>query len=450
VGVDLILRVGAHLARSSRRGGWARPRIAAHQSERLSKLRRYALQNSPFYRTFHRGLEASSLSELPILTKPVLMDNFDQLVTDRRVKLTDVQQYLSVGDFSHKFLGHYHVTSTSGTTGRRGIFLSDTAEWAEYLAALARVSVWAGKRPSLTHRRRTANVGSTVPFTVSARAAATVGSPLAQSLRMDTHDPLDKIVARLNDWQPSVLSAYASMAGLLAREQLAGRLAIKPELVVSAAEVLTSDIRGIVQKAWGDVLFNLYAATEAALGAECCHHTGIHLFEDVVIPEVVDDAGRPVPPGEYGERLLVTVLYRHTQPLIRYEISDMVRLAANPCPCGRAFMLADSIQGRREDVLWFPRIGGGQVQIDPIFFEPILGPIRASAWQLTREPDRLVVLFSGLAQDLSTEEVGELLRSKITEANALAPPVTVVRVDAIPRGATGKAPLIISKTSQDN
>ncbi|HEY6329768.1 MAG TPA: phenylacetate--CoA ligase family protein, partial [Blastocatellia bacterium] len=208
------------------------------------------------------------------------------------------------------------------------------------------------------------------------------------------------------------------------------------------------DVRSMVQKAWGNILFNLYAATETALGAECGHHTGIHLFEDVVIPEVVDDAGRPVPPGEYGDRLLVTVLYRHTQPLIRYEISDMVRLATNACPCGRAFVLADSIQGRREDVLWFPKVGGGQVQIDPIFFEPILGPIRASAWQLTREPDRLLALFSGLAEDASTEEIGELLRSKLTEANAIVPPVTVVRVDAIPRSPTGKAPLIISKTGE--
>lgn len=449
MGLELILRVGGHLTRSRRRDAWTRDLLSAHQSASLSRLRRYAFQHSPFYREFHRGLEGRPLNELPILTKPLVMDNFDKLVTDQRVTLQGVQQYLSAGDHSGKYLGRYHVMSTSGTTGRRGIFLSDTAEWASYLGALARVSVWAGKKPSLSHRRRTAHITSTAPFTVSARAASSIGSPLARSLRMDTSDPLDQIVTRLNGWQPEVVTAYASMAGLLAREQLAGRLKIKPELIITAAEVLTSEIRDRVKSAWGDVLFNVYGATETAIGAECEHHTGIHLFEDVMIPEVVDASGRPVPAGEYGERLLVTVLYRHTQPLIRYEISDMVRLTAMPCPCGRPFALADSIQGRREEVLYFPTAIGPDVAVSPIFFEPILGSIRASAWQLTQEPERLVVLLSGLDRDVSVEAIGETLRRALTDKGAIVPPITVSRVDAIPRGLTGKAPLIVSTINRD-
>jgi len=65
-----------------------------------------------------------------------------------------------------------------------------------------------------------------------------------------------------------------------------------------------------------------------------------------------------VPAGEIGDRLLLTVFGRHTQPLIRHEISDMVRPIAGECPCGRKFQMIESIEGRMEDVLYFSRRDG--------------------------------------------------------------------------------------------
>ena len=71
-------------------------------------------------------------------------------------------------------------------------------------------------------------------------------------------------------------------------------------------------------RAWHVEPFNVYAATETGgVAAECRHHHGMHLFEDLVIPEVVDNDYRPVPLGQSGDRLLVTVLFRRTIPLIR-------------------------------------------------------------------------------------------------------------------------------------
>ena len=56
----------------------------------------------------------------------------------------------------------------------------------------------------------------------------------------------------------------------------------------------------------------------------------MHLFEDLVITEVVDADNRPVPPGQYGAKVLVTVLFSRTLPLIRYEMSDSLQLARRP------------------------------------------------------------------------------------------------------------------------
>jgi phenylacetate-CoA ligase len=125
------------------------------------------------------------------------------------------------------------------------------------------------------------------------------------------------------------------MAGILADEQHAGRLQIAPVCLVSSAEVLTLVLRQRVEVVWGrHVLFNQYGVTEAGTFAvECKSHSGLHLFEDLVIFEVVDQQNRPVPPGNYGDKVLLTVLFNHTQPLIRYELTDSVRVATGRCPC---------------------------------------------------------------------------------------------------------------------
>ena len=162
---------------------------------------------------------------------------------------------------------------------------------------------------------------------------------------------METIVAGLNAWQPENLIAYASMARVLADEQLATHFQISPIAVMSASEVLTQESRAKIERAWGCQPFDVYAATEtAAIASECARHR-LHFFEDLVITEVVDEANRPVPPGEFGAKLLVTVLFSRTQPLIRYEMSDRVRLSPSRCNCGLPFALLGRIEGRAEDIL---------------------------------------------------------------------------------------------------
>ncbi|HKF55953.1 MAG TPA: phenylacetate--CoA ligase family protein, partial [Blastocatellia bacterium] len=389
--IATLIRTGLELRRLRSREYWTRLELEAYQARALDRLRAFVYANSPFYQRFHNGLVNRPLAELPILTKPIMMDNFDELVTDRSLQLKHVESFLAGMSATERFRDKYVVTSTSGTTGRRGIFLSDPGEWAAYMAPFARSQVWAGMSPSPTRPRRTAHVVSTVPWSVSARAAASFNTALGLStalghgLRLDPLEPLESIVQRLNEWQPQVLTCYASMAGILAGEQLEGRLHIAPDLITTVAEVLTPDQRARIARAWGRQPYNLYGSTESAIAAECERHSGLHVFEDVMIPEVVDEDGAPVLPGNYGDRLVITALFRRTQPLIRYEISDMVRMSPEHCSCGRVFGLIDGIQGRVEEVLVFDGLNGGQVRIDPIFFEPLLGPIRALAWQVVQE-----------------------------------------------------------------
>ena len=86
----------------------------------VERLIQFARTSSPFYAEFHQGLKEASLAELPILTKATMMERFNDLVTDRRIRLADVERHLDRLPAQPLFLGNYRVCSTSGSTGRRG------------------------------------------------------------------------------------------------------------------------------------------------------------------------------------------------------------------------------------------------------------------------------------------------------------------------------------------
>ena len=179
--------------------------------------------------------------------------------------------------------------------------------------------------------------------------------------------PHGELVEALNAFQPEGLGTYPSMAALLAEHQRAGELRIHPQMIFTAGEVRTPEMEERIVDAWGRRPFNIYGATEtgAYAAAECSRHTGLHLFEDQVLVEVVDDDHRPVPDGDPGSRLLITNLYNRTQPLIRYELNDLVTVSPDPCPCGRPFPLLKSIEGRSDDVLEMPARDGGTIKVHP-------------------------------------------------------------------------------------
>lgn len=371
------------------------------------------------------------------------MANFDELVTDRAIRLSDVEGHLGqiVGDV--RFRGRYRVVSTSGTTGLRGIFLSDPTEWAHVIASYARAQEWAGIVPGIGRPVRLAVVSTTTPWHQSARVGASVQSPLAPTIRLSATDPMARTVEQLNAFQPASLVAYASMHRLLAEEQLAGRLKIAPEAVMSASEVLTADTRRKITDAWGIQPFDVYAATEpAGIASECEQHLGLHLYEDLVIPEVVDENDRPVPAGVAGAKILVSVLFSRTQPLIRYELSDSVVLADRRCPCGRMFGLIEGVDGRQEDVLELPSREGGSVSIHPNVFHDALDRVPAGEWQIVQDRRGIHLLVARPGANFDGAAVLAQIARALQAMGARVPELDWTEIAAIPRTGIGKTPLI--------
>jgi phenylacetate-coenzyme A ligase PaaK-like adenylate-forming protein len=154
-------------------------------------------------------------------------------------------------------------------------------------------------------------------------------------------------VAGLNELQPTVLMGYSSFLPRLALEAQSGRLRITPRRVIAISEPLLPEARQVIHETWGAPIANGYGMSEGIFTG-CCGH-GNHLPDDLCIFEPVDADGRPVGPGELSHRVLVTNLYNHTQPLIRYEVTDQVTLINGTCPCGSSFRRIEDPQGRLDD-----------------------------------------------------------------------------------------------------
>jgi phenylacetate-coenzyme A ligase PaaK-like adenylate-forming protein len=241
------------------------------------------------------------------------------------------------------------------------------------------------------------------------------------------------------------LLGYASIMAVLAEEQRAGRLHITPRVVFCVADPLTGAMRQRIEQTWQAPVYNSYGTTEGGmLAAECSAHQGLHLFEDFSIVEVVDEHNRPVPAGEQGARVLLTVLFRRTQPLIRYELSDLVRPSVHQqCACGRPFALLENIEGRAIEVLYFPAVSGKQERVSPYLFHTLFHPLPLSGWQVVQEPDGLHIFLTGASSEFSDDGLRDLVRGALIKRGLLVPAIKIQRVAALYKNASGKTPLVL-------
>ena len=438
--------------RLGRHDHWDRERLERHQHRQLLALLRHAVAHSPFYRELYAGLridEGITVNDLPIIDKKRMMEAFDQVVTDPRLKLADLRAHLKTVQSDVYYLDQYRVLATTGTSGLRGIFVYNRPEWSHVLADALRWHRYMGIKPRFPKRTRISAIGADTPIHVTARMtqSANVGLFNFQLLRVT--EALTDLVAALNAFQPEVLLAYPSLTAALAVEQMEGRLHIRPKVVSNHSEVQTEDMARKVQQAWGVLPFNHYGLSEMPnFAAECDRHEGLHIFEDLVLPEIVDDEYRPVPPGRQGTRLLLTNLFNYTQPIIRYEVSDMLTLAPEACSCGRSFRTIASIGGRAEDMLTLAGREGGTVTIAPMAITVLLDSIdEVAEYQFVHgEPEfrlRIVPRSGATREDLQAALRREVT-SRIEELGAVPPPISVEFVDHLERTSErmGKVKLV--------
>lgn len=436
---------------------WNEAKIKATQEERLRTLLAHAVEHSPYYKRRFSGIDVTTcaLTDLPILTKAEMMENYDDLVTDPRLKKADLGAFVDdIRNLGKLYLGRYGVSHTSGSQGQPALIVQDEHALSLIFAVqFARATKL--KRRFLPHLGRFLNPARMAVMTVkpgfypSAAAFAYIPrylSPLFKVLRLSYSDPMADNVRQLERFRPEYITGYASALESLGREEAEGRMNLRAEAalkqITNVAEPL-SDEAGV----WLEQVFDTHVADEYAMGecmvlsSGCIAGRGAHVNADLAILEVVDEHNRPVPPGVEGSKVLVTNLYNHVQPIIRYEVDDRVTMSAEPCPCGSPMPRIARISGRTKDQLWID--DGGRMREIPyyVFLVPLHHVLDLAEHQILQTgPRQFVVRLvplrgKQLAVDGIRERIMENVRAEGLESTI---EVAIEVVSEIPRGPSGK------------
>jgi phenylacetate-coenzyme A ligase PaaK-like adenylate-forming protein len=420
---------------------WPADRLRQERRERLRGLLRVARASSPWHRERLAGVdpdgfEEADLAGLPPMTKDDLMANWDQVVTDRRLNLDLVERHLAGLEADAYLFDEVHAVASGGSTGRRGIFVFGWREWATAYAGFLRPSLWdRAVTPELAALpMRLAMVGAENATHMTSALPQTFASPAVEVARFPVNQPIGQIVAGLNAYQPVALMGYPSMLVLLAAEARAGRLRILPRRVTSTSEPLRPEARRALAEAFCAPVANMYGTSEAGpVGVGCFRGPGIHLCDDLVIVEPVDQAGRPVRPGVRSDKVYLTALANPTLPLIRFELTDQVTLLERSCPCGSAHQLIADVEGRLDDVFTYP---GGQVVHPHVFASVLRRDPGIVEYQVRQVPSGAEVLVVGDPADPAA--VGRAIAAELARMGVPDPAVAVAVVDRLERQATGK------------
>ena len=112
----------------------ARAQLTAHQQQRLDTVVRHTATSSPFYRRWFAqtgalGAEPVELQRLPVLDKSLLMEHFDELVCDPRLRRDQLLDWVGKLTRDQLYLDRYRVLLTRESSGRPGLFVHDAAGW---------------------------------------------------------------------------------------------------------------------------------------------------------------------------------------------------------------------------------------------------------------------------------------------------------------------------------
>ncbi len=366
------------------------------QNRQVQRFLSEILPRSPFYQRHFAGQSSADWRTWPLTDKALMMANFDEVNTVG-VKVHEAMALALAAEDSRNFshtLNGVTVGLSSGTSGNRGLFLATRKERAQWAgAALAKLlpdRLWRGQR---------------VAFFLRAN------SPLYESVRsrrikfqfFDLLDPLTQHIDRLNQFKPTILIGPPSLLRLLAEATMAAqgesaRLNIHPRKIISVAEVLDPLDEQFMHNHFGQIIHQVYQATEGFLASTCELGT-LHLHEELIaidreylptqlhFDEVHSDAQtRTTQPASNPKSKIqnpkffpiLTDFNRSSQPIIRYRLNDILTERAEPCPCGRVTTALAQIEGRSDDLFYFRRARKRRLETGD--WRPETGDWRPADW----------------------------------------------------------------------
>ncbi|MDR3617120.1 MAG: hypothetical protein P4L53_26420 [Candidatus Obscuribacterales bacterium] len=331
-----MIRILKHFLQVSLRPTHAsREALTMWQSRQFLQFASRTLACSPYYKNY----TTRPLADYPLIDKATWVDNFDEINT-KELKGRTLFDIALNSEQTRNFevtKGDIAVGLSSGTSGRRALFVTDKSERAQYAGTI--LAKCLGK--NILKPQRVALL-----LRANNELYETIGGSRIKFQYFDLQRPWTEILEGLQAFQPTVMVGPPQVLALTAQAQLTGKIKLRPAKIIASAEVLEKKEQKEIENVFRISVDQIYQATEGFLGVSCRCGT-LHLNEDSIIVEKqwIDRNTRRFVP-------IITDFVRTTQPLIRYRLNDVLIERENQCPCGSLFTAIEKIEGREDDILF--------------------------------------------------------------------------------------------------
>ncbi|MES0327639.1 MAG: hypothetical protein ABUK13_05550 [Gammaproteobacteria bacterium] len=415
---------------------YSKEEIIKYQETELKKIIQHAYDTTSYY---HELFDANSLKpadiqsrndlyKIPVLTKDLIRENFDGLISS---------------SFKKKELVHGH---TSGTTGTPLDILWDQNTCIYTNAVDWRQKNWAG-----------INYGDKLAL-VLGRVVVPPGKKTPPFWKMDyihnqlwmsafhlSSENIKHYLKKLRQYKPVAIEGYPSTVYLVAKFLNESGNTFPVKSVLTSSETLYPLQKEAIEKAFECKVFDFYGMAERVLfSTECDAHTDHHLNFEYGLTEIVDDNDNPLAEDEKGF-IVSTSLQNYGMPLIRYKTSDVSAIKSQQCPCGRHMPMLEKITTKAEDIIVCP---DGRLISPSILTHPFKPIENIEESQIVQEDINNITIKIVKKADFKNEDAEKLLDGlKYRLGDDMN--INIEFVSKIERSASGKFRWVISKVVKD-
>jgi len=408
----------------------SREELETIQLSLLQRLIHHCYNTVPYYRRLmdSRNIKADNIRTLediklfPILTKKETLKLSESIVSTK---------------YPRWFV---RTTHTSGTTGtplklRRSLFSIGDEH-----AFVRRQWDWAG----IGFNDRCAYLkGRVIGESGSKSKCLYAYDPIMKELHLSTYNlsikEAEDYAEILRRYKVKAIVGYPSAVNILARGCLDSGIELKLQSALLTSEIVTKSTRDMIAKAFDCKVYDFYGAAERVSYIHTCEHGSYHIVPEYGVTETipVDNSDKQCC------KIIATGFWNLAMPLIRYDTEDLAVLSNKKCPCGRAFRVVESIDGREGDVIRTPSgVELGVCIAAYIIYVSCATEGIIESQIIQDAPDHITIEYVP-DKGFSSEHLSELYKN-LAEHLPGDLKLTVKKVDAVRRTASGKIKPVVS------
>ena len=340
---------------------WDETQIYDYQLKKLKSIIDYSSKNVPYYEELFKKIKINSsdiksledINKIPILSKEILRKESSNLISR---------------SFNSKLV---KKGKTGGTTGVPTVVYKDvnnrTFTWASYY----RWYEWMGLNyfdPTATFWGAKTVLSTSLKSKIKSDFAYFIQNNIILNSFSINEEMANSYYKAISKLSPYLIKGYVSSLLDFAKFVEKNKWVFhKLKAISTTTETLLPNNREYLERVFKVPVFDQYGCGEiSAISYECSKHNGLHINQEHVICEVLDNENHPIL-NQTG-RVIATDLDNYVMPFIRYENGDLATLTDEKCSCGVNQPLMKSIEGRSIDTITL--INGNKVH--GVFFTDIL------------------------------------------------------------------------------